>query len=74
MRDRKCFLVPWFKVDFDIYENIGHSTQILLELSALSVYIPRLFIKNGRGARIEYLQLYIGYYKVFPSIKKDIQG
>jgi len=72
--DRKCFLVLWAKADFDICKNIRHSTQIPLEFLALSIHIPRLFIKKGREARIEYLQYHIGHYEIFVSMKKDIRG
>ena len=68
--DRKCFLALQFREDFEIYKNIGHSTQISIEFSVLSIYISRLFIKKGTGARTEYLQLYIGHYEAFSSIKR----
>ena len=72
--NRKSFIVLQFLEDFELYDNIGHSLQIPIEFLALSIYIPKLFIKKGKGARVEYLQVYFSHFKAFTIIKKDIRG
>ena len=36
------------------------------------MYIPQLFVRQEGGNRIEYLQLWIGYYAPFANIKRDM--
>ena len=56
------------------YKYIGYPTQVPEELAELGYYIPKLFAKNGGGTRTEYVQLYLGYYEPFISIKRDLRG
>ena len=72
--DRKSFLAPWVDEDNEIYDNIGHLTQLPLEHSVLNVYVPKLFVRKGRGERFEHLQTKLGHHEPFHSIKKDARG
>ena len=72
--ERKSFIVPQFSEDEEVNANIRHLLQIPTDYSALCTYVPKLFIKKGKGARIEYIQLQFGHTESFISIKKNIKG
>ena len=70
--DKKAFIILWRKDDFRCEEPIESYKNIPNDLTKISMYIPRLFVKQGSGRRLEYLFKWIGHYESFVDIKRDI--
>ena len=72
--NRKAFIIPWRELDVGEFSIIDNQVQFSIDLTELGYFILKLFIRNSSRLKIEYLQLYIGYYKDFQFIKKEIQA